>query len=156
MYDPEYFEPIKTLRVLKLAHNRIEYVNLDLFEHLPFLEYLDLSYNPIRMIDDTTKMSLSAIPFLKVISGNRKKRIDKFLTKVNFCLLFLKVLDLSYTGLTELPENFLHSSAYLKLLNLEGNEFTEVPEKFIQDTKNFTFVKLDKNPVEAKIINLKM
>lgn len=73
MYDPEYYEPIKTLRILKLARNRIEYVNQDLFRHLPFLEYLDLSYNPIRMIDDTTKMALSGIPFLKVISEKEKR-----------------------------------------------------------------------------------
>lgn len=65
-YDLEYFWPLKTLRILNLSHNQIEYVNEDLFLHLPFLEYLDLSYNPIGSIDDTTRVALSGIPFLKV------------------------------------------------------------------------------------------
>lgn len=56
------------MRVLNLAYNDLHSLNQDLFEHLPQLEELDISGNPLTTIDHVTLIAISSLPMLKVSS----------------------------------------------------------------------------------------
>uniref|UniRef100_A0A8D8RSU3 Leucine-rich repeat transmembrane neuronal protein 1 n=1 Tax=Cacopsylla melanoneura TaxID=428564 RepID=A0A8D8RSU3_9HEMI len=97
-YAPDYYEPLRSLKILNLSHNEFHSLNADLFEHLPNLEELHLSHNPLTVIDMPTIIALNSINYLKV-------------------------LDLSSTGLSSLPNHLLHTPRYLHTLDLSYNLF---------------------------------
>lgn len=73
---PEEYEPLVAMRVLNLAYNDLHSLNQDLFEHLPELEELDLSGNPLTTIDHVTLIAISSLPMLKVGSAIAR-RVDE-------------------------------------------------------------------------------
>ncbi|KAJ8929458.1 hypothetical protein NQ314_017838 [Rhamnusium bicolor] len=94
--------PLRSLKELRLDHNKLHTLNQDLFMHTTDLEILDLSFNPIITIDHHT---LAAIDSLAV----------------------LKELYLQYTKISTLPDNMLHTPKYLEILDLSGNPIKEIP-----------------------------
>lgn len=76
---PERYEPLKSLVELRLDHNRLHTLNMDIFEHTTDLEILDLSFNPFKVLDQHTTMAIDSLPQLKVskryITLNRFKQI---------------------------------------------------------------------------------
>lgn len=65
-FSPEEYEPLSSMKSLSLAYNDLHSLNQDLFEHLPELEFLDLSGNPMTTIDYATVIAISGLPMLKV------------------------------------------------------------------------------------------
>lgn len=65
-FMPEEYEPLAALRTLNLAYNDLHSLHQDLFEHMPELEELDLSGNPLTTIDHVTLIAISSLPMLKV------------------------------------------------------------------------------------------
>lgn len=63
---PEEYEPLASLRILNLGYNNLHSIHSDLFEHMPELEELDLSGNPLTTIDHVTLIAISSLPMLKV------------------------------------------------------------------------------------------
>ncbi|KAI5708511.1 hypothetical protein M8J77_024192 [Diaphorina citri] len=122
-YAPDYYEPLRSLRILNLSHNDFHSLNADLFEHLPNLEELHLSHNPLGVIDMPTAIALASVPYLKV-------------------------LDLSYTGLSALPNHLLHTPRYLHTLNLSYNLFSVVPEQLSQ-SHELQVLQLNGNPISV-------
>ncbi|KAE8737081.1 hypothetical protein FOCC_FOCC017461 [Frankliniella occidentalis] len=101
-YAPENYEPLERLRVLRLGSNALHSLDPDLFMHLPRLAELYLDANPFKVIDLHTHQAVSG-------------------------LLGLRVLDLARTGISELPDHFLHTPNKLQRLVLSGNAFTAPP-----------------------------
>ncbi|KAI5709110.1 hypothetical protein M8J76_010323 [Diaphorina citri] len=122
-YAPDYYEPLRSLRILNLSHNDFHSLNADLFEHLPNLEELHLSHNPLGVIDMPTAIALASVPYLKV-------------------------LDLSHTGLSALPDHLLHTPRYLHTLNLSYNLFSVVPEQLSQ-SHELQVLQLNGNPISV-------
>ncbi|XP_063923630.1 leucine-rich repeat neuronal protein 1-like [Zophobas morio] len=124
-FDGQYlineFRPLKSLKNLHLDHNRISSLNQDVFEHTPNVEILTISHNPLDKIDQQT---------LVAITG----------------LVFLKHLDLSYTGLSSLPDAFLHTPRYLEKLDLSGNQFNRIP-KTLGDSHSLSVLYFNNNPI---------
>ncbi|KAL1449170.1 hypothetical protein WDU94_000391, partial [Cyamophila willieti] len=120
-YAPDYYEPLRSLKILNLSHNEFHSLNADLFEHLPNLEELHLSNNPLAVIDMPTTIALNSINYLKV-------------------------LDLSSTGLSALPNHLLHTPRYLHTLDLSYNQFTTVPEQLGQ-SHQLQNLNLNGNPI---------
>uniref|UniRef100_A0A8D8W5Y2 Leucine-rich repeat neuronal protein 1 n=3 Tax=Cacopsylla melanoneura TaxID=428564 RepID=A0A8D8W5Y2_9HEMI len=120
-YAPDYYEPLRSLKILNLSHNEFHSLNADLFEHLPNLEELHLSHNPLTVIDMPTIIALNSINYLKV-------------------------LDLSSTGLSSLPNHLLHTPRYLHTLDLSYNLFTTVPEQLSQ-SHQLQNLNLNGNPI---------
>lgn len=54
------------LKVLKLGNNNIHSLPPNCFEYLTKLEMLDLSYNPLMVIDQNTEISLGYLTNLQV------------------------------------------------------------------------------------------
>ena len=62
----EEYEPLAALRVLNLGYNDLHSLDPDLFEHMPELEELDLSGNPMTVLDHVTLIAIASLPRLKV------------------------------------------------------------------------------------------
>lgn len=120
-YDPVDYEPLKKLRVLKLAANDLHKLDPDVFEHMPLLEELDLSENPFMAIDAGTEIAISSIPKLKR-------------------------LNLADTQLRKLPEHIFHAPRGLLEINLKGNLFERIPDALIFAINVDTLI-LDENPI---------
>lgn len=119
-YAPENYEPLEKLRVLKLSSNALHSLHPDLFEHLPRLEEVYLDSNPLKVIDRNTHITLTSAPFLKV-------------------------LDLSRTMISKLPEHLLHTPRHLQSLLLAGNNFPNPPEG-LADSHELQYLDLSENP----------
>ncbi|CAH1380376.1 unnamed protein product [Tenebrio molitor] len=124
-FEGQYLEgdwrPLKSLKKLDLDHNWIHTLDADIFEHTSRVEYLDLSHNPLGLLDIHTTIAISS-------------------------LVYLKSLDLSHTGLAALPDSFLHTPLYLSLLDLSGNSFDRVP-KTLADSHALTTLYFNNNPI---------
>ncbi|XP_072381559.1 CD180 antigen-like isoform X1 [Diabrotica undecimpunctata] len=108
LYLPERLMPLKSLKELRLDHNKIHTLNQDTFEHTTDIQILDLSYNPFEVIDHHTLLAINN-------------------------LLYLKELYLQNTEITTLPDNMLHTPKYLRILDLSGNHGIEkIPETLYQ------------------------
>ncbi|XP_063923633.1 leucine-rich repeat neuronal protein 1-like [Zophobas morio] len=120
-YLPDEFIPLKSLKNLHLDHNRISSLNQDVFEHTPNVEILTISHNPLDEIDQQTLVAITS-------------------------LVFLKQLDLSYTGLSSLPGALLHVPRYLEKLDLSGNQLDRIP-KTLGDSHSLSVLYFNNNPI---------
>ncbi|KAJ2943319.1 hypothetical protein O0L34_g12124 [Tuta absoluta] len=120
-YSPEKYEPLPAMRVLNLAYNDLHSLNQDLFEHLSELTELDLSGNPLSVLDHVTLIAISSLPMLKV-------------------------LRLRECKIPAIPEKFLHTPRYLERLDLSNNLLTAVPQE-LEETKNLVYLNLNQNPI---------
>lgn len=120
-YAPDAYEPLRELRILRLAHNRLHELDQDLFEHLPALETLTLNGNSFRTIGYGANVAISRVPYLRE-------------------------LDLSNMELRELPEHLLHTLNRLKVLHLGGNLFESLPTA-LGYAQSVEYLNLDENPL---------
>lgn len=97
-YSPDEYEPIPSLKVLRLSYNLLHNLDQDLFEHITHLQELYLDNNPFKIIHTSVLNAFSDIPQLRI-------------------------LDMSRCELKELPQDIFHPLRALKTLNLEG-EYT--------------------------------
>lgn len=122
-YNPDEYLPMEKLHVLRLGNNELHALDPDLFEHLPALEELSLKENVFKIIDQGSSVAIGSI-------------------------VTLRVLDLSYMELEELPKAIFHSPQGLNYLNLTGNLLAEIPEA-LDYTINLKWLSLDENPIES-------
>ncbi|CAG9815183.1 unnamed protein product [Phaedon cochleariae] len=139
VYMETRYEPLRSLKELRLDHNKLHTLNQDMFEHTTDIEILDLSHNPIEIIDDHTLLAIDS-------------------------LAFLKELYLQYTELKTLPDNLLHTPKYLKVLDLSGNtRINKIPDTIAQAgnleklfLNNTGFINLTQESGFPKLKNLKV
>lgn len=143
-YDAVNYEPLKFLKVLNLAKNRIHSLDQDVFEHLPMLETLILADNPFKVIDLGSNLAITSIVNLKVYFTIFcwLKEIKKKFYNPN------QVLDLSYMELTTLPEHIFHTPPHLSDLYLSGNLFETIPDALMY-AANLKFLDFDENPMKS-------
>lgn len=122
-YAPEAYEPLRSLRILRLGSNALHTLDSDIFEHLPNLESLSLDSNPFKVIDRPTAIAITSLPYLKV-------------------------LDLSSMSLKTIPENLFHTPRFLEVLNISNNQFTSVPFG-LGDTHSLLQLTMNDNPIHV-------
>jgi len=120
-YSPDEYEPIKTLKRLKLSYNLLHNLDSEMFEHTKHLQELYLDNNPFQIIH---------INVLQAFSD----------------LSQLQLLDMSRMELSSLPEDTFHPLRALKVLKLEGNLFKTIPQalKYAITVRELS---LDENPI---------
>lgn len=102
----DQYEPI-LLEQLHLAHNDIWTLDGIVFEHLPHLKTLSLSNNHLTHLDGEVSFAMKV-------------------------LVKLEHLDLSHTGISEVPESMLAEKPQLRELLIYGNELKTIPESLQQ------------------------
>lgn len=122
-HSDEEYSPIR-LQYLDLSHNELNYLDKLLFEHTPELRKLDLSYNNFETLDEGTDESLA--------------KLEK-----------LETLDLSYTGIMELPSALLGDMKHLSELFIKGNKFLSVPESLSLVGSTLEILHISDNPIEV-------
>ncbi|XP_072159509.1 podocan isoform X1 [Bemisia tabaci] len=99
-FSRELYEPL-SVKILNLSGNQIHSLSRSVFEHLQFLEQLDLDNNPIKIVDHTTTLAFST-------------------------LSRLKWLDMGYTQLKKIPGEMLRHTP-IQTLYLNGNKLEAIP-----------------------------
>lgn len=137
------FEKSIKLKVVNLSYNRLNSINKDTFRDLVNIEGLDLSYNQITFIDNDSFSHLIKLQYLdlshnridaitlRAVQGipNMIKLSIAFNTKLGDALQgfisswSLKELDMSGTGLCEIPNALAQS---IHTLNVSNNNFAVI------------------------------
>lgn len=120
-YDPDEFEPLRSVRSLNLANNQLHSLHPDIFEHLQELEYLSLASNQFQFFTEAVVHALGSI--MKIVE-----------------------IDLSYMELDDLPEHVFHNIHSLQKLVLKGNLLKSIP-KALKWAVNLKELNLDENPL---------
>lgn len=94
----------------------------DVFEHLPFLEVLNLEGNHFRVLDIVTQLALSSVPTLQV-------------------------LNLANNDLTDLADDAVKQLTKLTQINLSGNDLDFVPDTLVYVAKTLEVLRVDDNPI---------
>lgn len=139
-FQPHIFEKLIKLKVISLSHNRLNRINNDMFRNLVDIEALDLSYNRITLIENASFLHSSKLQYLDLSHNaidaaslnaflgipNIIKLSIAFNTQLSdamqgfFSSWSLKNLDMSGTGLCEIPNALIQS---VRTLNISNNEF---------------------------------
>ncbi|GFG35759.1 hypothetical protein Cfor_05204 [Coptotermes formosanus] len=123
-YSSQRYNPLG-IAVLDLGSNQIHALSPHSFEHLPNLMELRLNNNPLKVLSPATVMALSSPESLQT-------------------------LDLSYTGLSDLPETFVQLSSVrhkLQFLYVNGNRFSHVPQTLAALGDSLQKLNLNDNPI---------
>ncbi|XP_075050920.1 toll-like receptor 8 [Mixophyes fleayi] len=145
---PEEFRSLSDVACVNLSHNYIDQnLNGKEFIHLSKLKYLDLSYNKL---DFDSSNAFKELPRLHVLdlSYNSKYFIVEGVTH-NFQFIdnlpSLKVLNLSWNGISTLTEYEINSSS-LEELRFSGNRldimWTKWNQHYFNIFKNFSNLKI--------------
>lgn len=121
--DSYHYEPI-LLEELDLSHNLIWQLDPKIFEHLPNLKTLSLSNNHLTSLDETFSHALSV-------------------------LINLEHLDLSETGIYDIPEGVFEDKAHLRELLIYGNDFKELPTSIKKTGDSLMSLYIGNNPIES-------
>jgi Leucine-rich repeat (LRR) protein len=120
-YSPDEYEPLMSLKRLRLSYNLLHNLDTDIFEHIKHLQELYLDNNPFQIIHTNVLGAFSDLPQLQL-------------------------LDMSRMELSTLPEDTFHPLRALKVLKLEGNLFTTIPQA-LKWAINVQELSLDENPI---------
>lgn len=120
-YSANEYEPLKSLKRLRLSYNLFHNLDSEIFEHTKHLQELYLNDNPFQIIHTNILNAFSDIPQLQL-------------------------LDMSRMELKSLPEDIFHPLRALKILKLEGNLFKTVPHALTY-ALNLKELSLDENPI---------
>lgn len=134
---------------LFLASNRIETVD-PFLGNLTQLTILDLSFNPIRYIDDDIFANLTGLESLEVRGCNLTE-----ITEDSFAnQLKLQILDLSENNLTTINLNAFRALENLRILKLEANKISEMDNfSEIKDIMpKLEFINLARNEIDCDTV----
>lgn len=120
-YSPDYYEPLMSLKRLKLSYNLLHNLDSMIFDHTKSLQELSLDNNPFQILHPSVVQAFTDLPQLQK-------------------------LDMSRMELSDLPLATFHPLRALKVLKLDGNLFKTVP-KALRLAINVRELSLNENPI---------
>lgn len=121
-FDTDIYEPI-LLEELDLSYNSIQQLDPLVFEHLPNLRTLSLANNHLLHLDESFSHALQV-------------------------LVNLEHLDLSETGISDVPEGVFEGKPHLRELLIYGNDFKELPAS-IRKSESLKSLYIGSNPIRV-------
>lgn len=119
------FKPLKNLKLLALAQNRLKHINPKVFNFLPSLEMLDLSQNQLSL-NENIWISLKSLRFLDLSSNNLcADRPDGYLESIFSDLHNLEILNLSENLIRKINQETFEGLERLESLSLSNNLFDD-------------------------------
>ena len=149
----EAFVNLPYLSYLDLSHNSIQNLTEEMFKGplrngnpSPLLS-LDLSFNQIDKLPKTAFFYLVHLEEIN-LSGNPLKIMDHYTSMAIGSLNTLVTLNLSHTQIDNLPRNFLKGLHTVEKLDLSQNNFEFVPSEIQYHGTDITELILDANPIQ--------
>ncbi len=118
--SPNFFANITALNTLDLSGNPLRIVEARIFDPLVSLETLKLNRCNLTHIAGVAFNSLVHLKVLELAHNNLKHQVDWALVLAN--LARLELLDLRSSGISNLPENTFIKNPWLRTLILAENE----------------------------------
>lgn len=129
------FKNLPRLRVVDFWISALRYLPEKIFQNVPSLQYVNLRCHHLDEIPAGLfqGLNLAGLNLGAGCSNGFKGPVsrDVFAHMTN-----LEFLNLSATGLSVVPENYLKGLTRLKRVSLRGNPYTSLPENLFQDQKD--------------------
>lgn len=119
-----FFTNLTTLNKLDLSGNPLRIIEPGVFDPLASLEYLMLNRCNLTYISPSAFDNLNHLKTLELSQNNLKSHIDWTLILGN--LGKLDTLDLRRSGINNLPDNVFANNTWLRNLNLAENELIDL------------------------------
>lgn len=175
------FLSISNLHFLDISNCSLEYLNPHFFTNITALSTLDLSHNPLKVIDNEVFNPLTSLESLKINNCNLSYIADyaftsqgrlrylelagNFLVTTDWTLVLqhlvrLVHLDVRRSGIVELPETTFSNNTYLRTLILAENALIDfdveltIGQKLQQlDTLDLSYCSLSRHFSEDSFVN---
>ncbi|XP_047430519.1 leucine-rich alpha-2-glycoprotein-like isoform X2 [Mugil cephalus] len=143
--DVAWFPFNSSLASLDLSGNRLSSVPAALFQRLPGLTNLDLSFNNLQELHEDHLKDLCELETLNLM-GNKLTVLKPATFTHN---LKLSHLFLQENRLQELPATLLHGLQHLELLMLNQNQLRHLPPGLLDEKKDPFLIIMSLNPWEC-------
>ncbi|KPJ08169.1 Chaoptin [Papilio machaon] len=140
------FYNLSNLRYLSLANNIISSVDEDTFVNLPKLEVLELQSNNFTYFSLSSLKNISDvhITFTLNISHNQIRILK------GYSFTPISILDGSYNGLTEVPNNFFSSmESSIRQIILSHNKISHIPNDVFGESLFLEILDVHKNKISV-------
>ncbi|XP_068086048.1 chaoptin [Anabrus simplex] len=128
---PSSFRIHPRIRHLAIANNRFSFFPAELIASLQFLEYVDLSGNDLKSVEE---LDFARLPRLRILLLSRNQ-IEAVSESAFHNSTQLQVLDLSSNKLERLGERTFEGLARIEMLNLENNILAELPDSIFERSR---------------------
>lgn len=139
--DPELFTENTNMKTLILYNCNITELTSESFDNLINLEYLDLSYNNFKMLDDVFD-KITNLKSLKLIRTNLVDTMESGLLK---SLSKLETLHLDFNALTTIDSTLLAKNPELLELKLTSNNIISIQSTFLENQLKIQELDLNAN-----------
>lgn len=140
------FKNATKLRVLNMGfNNQLGALEPNIFADVPFLEYIDLAYNYIDIIEESALMGLEKLKYL-YFEGNLLGLVKNYTFKGT---PNLELLDLSKNQISDIENRAFSSLSKLKRLKLNENQIQRLPRHIFSVLKNLDSIDLSVNIIET-------
>lgn len=155
--NPQFFANITALSTLDLSNNPLKIIENEVFAPLTSLETLKMNNCNLTYIADSAFKSQGNLKSLE-LAGNFLKNADWTLVLAH--LVRLEYLDLRNSGIIELPEDTFNNNTYLRTLILAENSLADfdvgstIGQKLQQlDTLDLSYCSLSRHLSEDSFAN---
>ena len=154
--EPDAFDDTRSLVYLDLSHNKIDSIRKNTFENVEhlrsllldgnllsempdiygpeYLEYLSLSNNQLKTVNNDSFTSIEKLKFLNLSSNHiRVIEAEAFAKQV-----YLEVLDLSNNRIVNFPHMWLVPMTNLKVLSVNGNLLKNLDDLKLGSIRSYT------------------
>ena len=147
---PKAFLHTPSLTSLVMSENKIAYLRQDVLEGLKELETLDFRQNRIFSLD---VLIFSYTPSLKKLDLSNNNHLNGSV-KQNIAYLFkplrsLTRLQLTDTGLQELPDSTFHNLTELSILSLSSNQLSKWSPSLFRDQSKLEILSFSNNKLST-------
>lgn len=138
------FERLRDVRLLNLSHCLIKNIDFESLKPLNRLEYLDLSYNSIAVLDSNV---FNALPVRNLmLKGNKITSIKSYAFSNLYNVL---ELDLSGLAIENIANNAFYNLSNVRKINLSNNNLQTVLANLFIETPGLNSLDFSGNPIKS-------